>query len=82
MSKTPVKIVKDEDKVIKVEIMEQAIIDVAQSARKLLNSNLSKRAVIVLIRDSMAGTGMPLKDIETVLDCAANLDKRYLKIKS
>lgn len=74
-----VTIVKDKENIIKVEIMEQAIIDTAQAARTLLNSKLTKRAVMVLIKDSMSGTGLPLKDIELVLDCAARLDKRYLK---
>lgn len=81
MSKeTPkVKIVKDGEKVIELQIMEQAIVDVATAARKLLSSKLTKRAILVLIKDSIKGTPMPLKDIEIVLDCAATLDKRYLK---
>jgi hypothetical protein len=75
-----VQVVKDKENNINIKIMEQAIVDVAEAARKLLNSRLSKRAVIVLIRDSMPGSGMPFKDIETVLDCAARLDKSYLKL--
>lgn len=74
-----VKIVKDGDKVVQVEIMEQAIVDVATAARKLLNSKLTKRAILVLIRDSIIGNNIGLKDIEVVLDCASKLDKRYLK---
>lgn len=74
-----VTVVKDGEKVIEVQIMEQAIVDVATAARKLLNSKLSNRAVYLLIKDSMTGNGMGLRDIEVVLDCAAKLDKRYLK---
>lgn len=81
MDNPKVVINKDENKVVEIEIMEQAIVDVANAARKLLNSNLSRRAILVLIRDSMSGSPMGLKDIEVVLDCAANLDKRYLKNK-
>lgn len=79
MSTPKVKIIKDEENVIDIEIMEQAIVDVATAARKLLNTKLTKRAVVVLIKDSMSGTGIPMKDIEWVLDCASKLDKRYLK---
>ena len=75
-----VTIVKDGDNVKEIKIMEDAIVEVATAARKLLNSKLSKRAVFVLIKDSMVGTGVPLRDIELVLDCAAKLDKRYLKV--
>lgn len=79
-NKTPkVTVVKDKDNVIEIQLMEQSILDVANAARKLLNSKLSKRAILVLIKDSMRGTGLPLKDIELVLDCASKLDKRYLK---
>lgn len=74
-----VTIVKDNDKVIETKIMEEAIVQVANAARKLLSSKLTKRAVFVLIKDSMSGGGLPLKDIELVLDCASKLDKRYLK---
>jgi len=80
MTKKPkVTIVKNEDKVIELKIMEEAIVEVANAARKLLNSKLTKRAVLVLIKDSMTGSGLPLRDIELVLDMAAKLDKRYLK---
>lgn len=78
-TKLKVTVVKDGENVIELKIMEQAIIDVATAARKLLASRLSKRAVLVLIKDSMTGTGLPLRDIELVLDCASKLDKRYLK---
>lgn len=79
MNNPKVTIVKDKDNVIDIKIMEAAIVEVATGARKLLNSKLSKRAVLILIKDSMKGTGLPIRDIEMVLDCAARLDKRYLK---
>lgn len=76
---TKVTVLKDEDNIIEIQVMEQAIVEVATAARKLLNTKLTKRAIVVLIKDSMTGTGMPMKDIELVLDCASTLDKRYLK---
>lgn len=79
MANPKVSVVKDEEKVIEIKIMEEAIVQVATAARKLLSSRLSKRAIVVLIKDSMSGSGLPLKDIEWVLDCASKLDSRYLK---
>jgi hypothetical protein len=70
---------QEKDKEIPVEILAKAIVEVAEAAKKLQNSRLSKRAICLLIKDSMTGTGIPMKDIQTVLDCAANLDKRYIK---
>jgi hypothetical protein len=58
------------------EILASAIVDVAAAARKLLASRLTKRAVVVLLKDSI-GT-MSMRDIEFVLDHAATLD-RYTK---
>ena len=80
MATTPkVTILKDEEQVIEVKIMEDAILQVAEAARVLLNSKLTKREIVVLIKDSMTGKGLPLHDIQYVLDCAAKLDKTYLK---
>lgn len=60
---------------VPTEIMAQAIVDVANAAKKLANSRLTKRAILVLLRDE---TNLPMRQIEIVLDAAANLDK-YVK---
>lgn len=70
---------QDKENEVPIEVLAKSIVEVSEAARKLLNSRLSKRAVIVLIKDSMMGPGLPLKEIELVLDCASKLDKRYLK---
>ena len=79
MKHPKVTVVKDKENVVEVQIIEQAILEVATAARTLLNTRLTKRAILVLIKDSMTGSGLPLKDIELVLDCASRLDKKYLK---
>lgn len=68
----------DEDKPIPVEIIAQAIIDVAAAAKKLKESKLKERAILLLIQDSIEGS-CALGTIRAVLDSAANLDKRYIK---
>jgi hypothetical protein len=61
-----------------VEIIVSAIAQVAEGARKLLGSRLSKRALLVLIQDAAPGS-ISLSVIETVLDTAALLDKKFIK---
>ena len=60
------------------ELLASAIVDVANSAKKLLNSGLERRAILVLIKDM---TSVPLQTIEQVLDAASRLD-RYVKRKA
>lgn len=58
------------------DVLAAAIVDVAKSARKLLGSKLSKRAITVLLNNSCK---VSQADIERVLCAAANLDKTFLK---
>lgn len=71
-----VKIVEDETT---PEVLAKAIVDVANGARKLLGSRLSRRAVLVLIKDSIPGNGVGINGIGAVLDAASKLDKSCLK---
>jgi hypothetical protein len=57
------------------EILASAIIEVADSAKALLTSRLSGRAILVLLKDQ---TGLPMADIEKVLVAASELG-RYVK---
>lgn len=57
-------------------IMERAIVDVAEGARKMLGGRLNQRAIAVLLKDA---TGVPMETINRVLDSAARLDRTYLK---
>jgi hypothetical protein len=75
-SKTAVKIVKDTTDPQPTEIMERAIVDVAEGARKMLGGRLNQRAISVLLKDA---TGVPMETINRVLDSAARLDRTYLK---
>jgi hypothetical protein len=54
------------------EVLASAIVEVAASAKKLLNSRLTEEAIIVLLRHS---TGFSKKVIKEVLHSAAELDK-------
>lgn len=69
---------KDKDNPEPTEVIAKAIIEVAEAARKLNGSKLKRRAVVLLLKD-MTGNSVSNRDIEMVLDCAAELDKRYIK---
>lgn len=61
------------------EVLAQSIVSVAESARKLLSSRLSERAILILIQDAVSGPPLRMTDIQLVLRAAANLDGKYLK---
>lgn len=75
--KPPV-ILKSKDEPESTEVIAKAIIEVAESAKKLLNSKLKMRAVLILIKDASGGN-LSLSDIESVLRHASELDKKYIK---
>lgn len=68
----------DKDNPIPVEIIAESIVQVAKGFQAMRNSKLSRRAIILLIKDSCPGN-VPIADISNILDAAANLDKKYIK---
>ncbi len=73
------KVVKDPENVIPVEVFEQAIVDLAKGFKKLNSSRLSKRAVVLLVQDSVGAPFVNRSQVEAILDAAADLDRKYLK---
>lgn len=69
-------VIKNVENPESTEIIADSIIRIAAAIRKLDESKLHKRAVLLLIRDM---TNLSLSDIDTVLTAAATLDKRYIK---
>ena len=69
---------KEEDNPVLLEVFERSIVDIAAAAQKILDGPLTRRAIILLIQDSVPG-GVHRDTIAAVLDAAANLEKRYLK---
>jgi hypothetical protein len=53
-----------------------AIQDVADAVKKMQASKVKERVILLLIRDQ---TNLPLTDIRSVLNAAANLKAKYLK---
>lgn len=61
---------------VPVEVLADAIVEVSRAARQLLASRLTKRAIVLLLHES---SGVGKRDIQYVLDHAANLAAVYLK---
>lgn len=76
MKKTPPPKVIDPDAEVGAELLAKAIVDVSDAARKLLDSPLKMRAILVLIHDA---SDVPLVQIRKVLESAADLRREYVK---
>lgn len=59
-----------------VELIAQSIIDVADAFKKIDSGKLKRKTIVILIQDI---TKLPQRDIEAVLNAAAQLKERYLK---
>jgi hypothetical protein len=53
-----------------------AIQEVSDAFKKLQNSKVKDRVILLLLKDA---TGLPMGDIENVLKAAASLKAKYLK---
>lgn len=77
-TKKPVKVIvhQDPEKEIPVEILAKSISDIAKGMKQISESRLSKRALMLLIRDS---SNVSLGEIERVLKSLDSLERVYLK---
>lgn len=64
------------DPPIAADIMAKAIVDIAEGFRRVENSRLSRKALVVLIQNH---SKVPQRDIELVLNNLAQLDQIWLK---
>lgn len=61
-----------------MEVIAEAIIEVSRGFKKLSNSKLQQRVIVLLIKDI---TGQSISDIEKVLYAATRLENKYIKQK-
>lgn len=59
-----------------LDVIASALIDVAAAFKRLNDSKLKRRAIILLLQDM---TKLPQRDIEAVLDAAPRLVEVYTK---
>lgn len=77
MSKQTITIKSNEENPEPIELIAQSIIEISEAFKKIENSRLSKRAIILLIKDRCNGIGMT--EIETILDVVPKLKDYYIK---
>lgn len=70
---------KDEAQPESKELLAKSIVQVAESSQKLLNSGLSKRAIVVLLQDGIGISKINKKQIELVLENLPRLKSWYVK---
>jgi len=74
-----IKIKKDEINPESTELLAKSVVQVAEASKKLLNSGLTKRAIIVLLHDGIGVSKINKKQIELVLDNLPRLKGWYIK---
>ncbi len=83
ISAPPLKIIQDENEPVAVEILADSILQISVAAKKLLNSGLTMRAIVLLIQD-LAQTGrrkISRDMIELVLENLPRLEEYVQKNK-
>lgn len=61
------------------EVLASTIKAMSESVKKLLDGPVKKRALLILIKDQIAGIG--IRDIEMVIDAMSNAARFHLKPK-
>ncbi len=73
-------VVKNNDEnPIPTEIIAESIIKISDAITKMKSTKLTDRVIYLLIKDSISGSNIGLRDIETVLNAAKDLSKNYIK---
>jgi hypothetical protein len=63
---------------VPTEIIAQSIVDMSRGVRKLVNSRLNERALIVLLKDACGGD-VSMQTIQKVLHKLQDLERLYIK---
>lgn len=76
MATKKVVVKQDAEKPVEVEVLAQAIVDIANAGKRLAASRLNRKAVIVLLAHD---TGLGQGTVRTVLEGIESLQSTYLK---
>jgi hypothetical protein len=74
--KTKVTIAQDKEKPVEKVVLAQAILDISAAMKRLSQSPLNRRAILVLTSDA---SGVNRTTVDTVIDCLESLETKYLK---
>ena len=76
-----IKIKKNEEQPESVELLAKSIIQVAAGFKKVLNSSLTQRALIVLIHEGIGQSKINKAQIKLVIEALPRLKGWYIKEK-
>lgn len=76
MKRTKVMIAQDADKPVETSVLAQAIVDISAAAKRLAQSGLNRKAVVILLAHQC---GLGQGTVKTVLDGIEELQATYLK---
>jgi hypothetical protein len=62
-----------------MELIANSIIEISDAFKKLGNSRLKKRVIVLLLFDMLKSRGVGINQIECVLDAAPMLEAYYIK---
>lgn len=65
-----------------LEVMAEAIVKISEAAKKLMNSGLSEKALIILLHHGIGASYISKRQIEYVLDALPDLKNWCVKKKS
>ena len=74
-----IKIKKNEDKPEPIELLAQSVTQVAEGFKKLQNSPLTQRAIIVLLHDGIGASNITKSQIKLVIEALPRLKAWYIK---
>lgn len=86
--KTQAKITNEQEPIIEVEVIADAVIKISEAVERLKKSKLSERAILLLIHDNCSLAGgkfhkkpVTLKQVKAVYDSIHTLKNAYIKNK-
>lgn len=83
MPKTQLNITQDPDKIVSKDLLATAIVKISDSMRQLLASGLNRKAIVVLVHDSIPKSGygpsIGKRDVEAVFGALEQLKERYTR---
>lgn len=79
MARTQKKIEIENDVAAPVSLLASSILDVSVGMERILNTKLSKRAIVLLLQDAIGPSRINRNQIEWVLDNLPLLKDIYLK---
>jgi len=74
-----IKIKKNEEQPESAELLAKSIIQVAEGFQKVLNTPLSRRALVILLQDGIGAANITKVQIRLVLEALPRLKAWYIK---